>query len=483
MKVSYTRRDLETVYNRIVQCAVKDTKRGKDHTALKKIQTAANFQYNINSIYSDQRIETLMSAISYKLFPVDVDFTPSKGKILFYDYYGISNRGLTQQYLDALYQDKDLEIVYVVENSFTERTENILRMVRSHGSKSYELTQETMIEKIKTLYNIVKKEQPTAIFYHISPWSPVPLVATKPFDSVKKYLVNITDHAFGLGDGNFFDYSFEFREYGCKVSMEKRIYKTNQLKLLPYYPWQEQTEFQGFPIDTTNKVVLFSGSYMYKIENPENTFFNIVSRILKANPNTIMLFAGGGDPTRLQGLIEDNNLSDRFVLLGNRTDISEVFKHIDIYIGTYPHGGGLMSQYAAINGKPILAYKTHVIEKIVCNRKWMDFVFDTEDDLIEEATHLVSDKKYREMRGLMFQSLTATQDDFRQSFNRLFSTSDCLNKDVEEQIDYEAFCQTYIDSINMAKNCGLEHQVLRSCPSALHWKMLLNIFFNARLFR
>ena len=462
-----------------MRSAIKDANKGNIQSVLKKIQVAANLQYNVNNLYADQRIEKLISVLSSEMLPTYENYTPTKGKILFYDYYGISNRGLTQQYLDALYQDKDLEIVYVVENSFTERTENILRMVRSHGSKCYELTQGgTMLEKIKTLYGIVKEERPSAIFYHISPWSPVPLIATKPFNSVKKYLINITDHAFGLGDGHFFDYSFEFREYGCKVSMEKRNYKRDQLKLLPYYPWQEQTGFQGFPIDTTNKVVLFSGAYMYKIENPENTFFNIVARILKANPNTVMLFAGGGDPTRLQGLIEEQGLSDRFVLLGNRTDISEVFKHIDIYIGTYPHAGGLMSQYAAINGKPILAYKTHNIEKIVCNRNWMDFVFDSEEDLIEEATHLASDKKYRELRGLMFQSLTATQDDFRQSFNQLFSTSECMNTDIDEQIDYDAFCQTYIDRINMAKNCGLEHQILRTCPYALHWKMLLNMMLN-----
>ena len=36
--------------------------------------------------------------------------------------------------------------------------------------------------------------------------------------------------------------------------------------------------------------------------------------------------------------------------------IDAVFENCDIYLGTYPICGGLMSQYAAMHAKPILAY-------------------------------------------------------------------------------------------------------------------------------
>ena len=39
-----------------------------------------------------------------------------------------------------------------------------------------------------------------------------------------------------------------------------------------------------------------------------------------------------------------------------RKDISQLFRNCDIYYGTYPLSGGLMCQYAAAFGNPILAY-------------------------------------------------------------------------------------------------------------------------------
>ena len=45
-----------------------------------------------------------------------------------------------------------------------------------------------------------------------------------------------------------------------------------------------------------------------------------------------------------------------------RKDISQLFRNCDIYYGTYPLSGGLMCQYAAAFGKPILAYAKKRVE-------------------------------------------------------------------------------------------------------------------------
>ena len=184
-------------------------------------------------------------------------------------------------------------------------------------------------------------------------------------------------------------------------------------------------------------------------------------------------FASGCVP-----LIAKNNLSNRFVLLGNRTDISEVFKNIDIYIGTYPYIGGLMTQYAAINGKPILAYKDHDIEKIVCNKNQTRFVYDTIDELTAEAKRLISDIKYRNERSKVFLSLTNSQHDFRQKFWELVENRITPILKKEESIDYDEFCQKYIDLINISNNSRFERQIFKDCPTSIHWKMLLNIMLN-----
>lgn len=481
MRILYTRNSLDKVYNRIVSAALKSFSREDYEDSLKKINLAANLQYNVNSRLTDERLEKLLKQLSESMSPSVVDYEPVPGKVLFYDYFGISNRGLTQQYLDALFQIKDLNLCYVLEHEFNDKTENIIQLVKKQGCNCYELKGQSYLEKIKALFEIISQEKPERILYHIAPSSPVPLVATYPFKRIKKYLINITDHAFGLGDGSFFDYSFEFREYGCKVSLEKRNYDDSQLLLLPYYPWQEPCEFQGFPINTRGKVVLFSGAFMYKIEDAENTFFHIVRRILQANDNAIMLFAGGGDPQRLQRLINDYGFSKRFFILGNRTDISEVYKHIDIFVGTYPLGGGLMSQYASINAIPILAYKTHDIENVVCNKKKMNFVFDEIDNLVAEAGRLINDSVYREKRGLEFQSLTATQGDFRISFQQLFLQPYGLDNIINEKVDYHALCKQYIDTLNHKEDASLERKIAKGCFMALDWRMIFNIMMNTCL--
>jgi hypothetical protein len=47
---------------------------------------------------------------------------------------------------------------------------------------------------------------------------------------------------------------------------------------------------------------------------------------------------------------------DRVHIIGTRKYINEVFAHSDIYLSSYPLLGGLMTQYAAFNKLPILAY-------------------------------------------------------------------------------------------------------------------------------
>lgn len=71
--------------------------------------------------------------------------------------------------------------------------------------------------------------------------------------------------------------------------------------------------------------------------------------------------------------IRNNGFQRRVFLLGSRRDIHAVFRACDIYMGTYPIGGGLMSQYAAVNGKPILAYASEecpsaFVETVVCHK-------------------------------------------------------------------------------------------------------------------
>ena len=247
---------------------------------------------------------------------------------------------------------------------------------------------------------------------------------------------------------------------------------------MPYYPWLEEIPFQGFPVSVEGKVVLFSGSYLYKIDDKEDTFFHIVADILKDNPNVTMFFAGGGDSDKLNELISREHLYDRFILLGNRTDIAAVFKHIDIYIGTYPLGGGLMSQYAALSGKPIVAYKTYEVEKVVCNKNKKHFVYDSIEGLKDEVNHLIRDKKYRTEQGNEFKCLTASQADFRERFLLLYSSLPGLNRPLKLDVDYDEHTKKHVSNLNNRKNFRLEREIWTVCRPAISWKMIMNVLLN-----
>lgn len=481
MRCQYSKEDLRRVYDSIVRHAEKSLSRNDVETSLCQIQLAAELQYIVNDIFKDDRLEALMRCISRQLLGIKGEYKSTNGTILFYDYFGLDNRGLTQQYLDALFQIDNIKIVYVLENETNQKCDNILKLLKKHNSDYYEIAKGSYTDKIIKFSHIIEEIQPSDVFCHVSASSPIPFTVLSAYPSIRKFLINITDHAFGIGGGDFYDYSFEFREYGAKVSYEKRGFNLNQLLVLPYYPWQENTVFKGFPASTDGKVVLFSGSYLYKIDDKENTFFNLVAGILKDNPDTIMFFAGGGDAGKINALIKQHRLEDRFYLLGNRTDIASLFKHIDIYIGTYPLGGGLMSQYAALNSKPILAYKTEEIEEIVCTKNYKHFVFNNKADLLLEANRLIRNEKYREEQSRVFGTLTASQNDFRESFRLLFFQKTGLATIPKAEIDYTSHTQMYINNLNNRNNFRIEREIMSTCLLATSWKMVVNVILNVNI--
>lgn len=55
----------------------------------------------------------------------------------------------------------------------------------------------------------------------MAPWAMEAITAFHAFPNVRKYLINLTDHAFWLGT-SCTDYLVEFRNYGINVSRSKR---------------------------------------------------------------------------------------------------------------------------------------------------------------------------------------------------------------------------------------------------------------------
>lgn len=465
MRVAYKREELVTIYDSLVREAEKHFFKSKYSKSIKFIESAALFQYLFNDRYADKRLNRILKEISTKLYPPQ-KYLSNNNIVFFYDSFCLDNRGLTQQYLDALVSSNQYRIVLILECPIRESGKEIIQYCENHNVEIKTIVGDSWKERADYLYNLIYEYKPSVALFHLFPSRTLPFLSFEPYKNIKKYQINLTDHAFWLGSSDFFDYSYEFREYGAIVSVEKRGFSQNQIIINPYYPWQSEMEFQGFPVSTDGKIVVFSGGSPYKIEGDNGRYYDMVTHIIEHNKDVLFFYAGDGDLSFLKKFISDNHFEERIFLLGNRIDIDAVFKRCDIYLNTHPFGGGLMVQYAAINGKPILLYKSTLFDDLVCTKKKQHISFDTIEEFYKEADRLIDNPIYRKQRGNFYKSLIAGKDDFRKRFISTFMND---NKRIfcprQLSIDYDDFCQECLYKIN--------HNV---------YKFLENIFIKLNVF-
>ena len=104
--------ELRRIYERLVTKAENAYKKNDLDRCVKIIQSAAELQYYLNDKYTDIRLERLLQGISSQYS--EEDLCLDNKTVLFYDSFCLDNRGLTQQYLDALVFCKLYKIVYIL---------------------------------------------------------------------------------------------------------------------------------------------------------------------------------------------------------------------------------------------------------------------------------------------------------------------------------------------------------------------------------
>lgn len=443
----------------ILSCYDKTKRLAKSHfgkkrynESLKYINIAAEIAYQFNWIYRDNELEDLLEEISSRVITKRNDYAPIENRYVLYLAAAIDNKGEIQQYLRALIAC-ETELLVVVERKYGEEAAGTIAEINACPKAEIYALQDhvTDIESYgQKLYDKIVDFRPSKLFMHLWPWSGFSVTVFDALpDQIVKYQINLTDHAFWLG-GKCSDYTLEFRPYGCTVSEEKRCFSRNRILLLPYYPILSEAEFQGFPaVCTKDKVIIFSGGALYKIYGGGGKYFSIVKRILDSNPQAILLFAGDGDEGPAKAFIAENKYEDRFILLGFRRDINEVYKHSDIYLTTYPSVGGLMCQYAAVNGKPILAYnepdaKARFIEDLICVNGAVPLTFTDEASLADEASRLIRDVDYRNVKGAALQQAVMTPEQFNREVQAAITENRNHRIYELQKIDYEAFFQRYL---------------------------------------
>ena len=380
-------------YAKLKQLALKFSNKKDYSNAVYYMQRASVLMYNSNLFYSDEDLENLLQFISKQAITSNAVKQNHKKRMVFYDYFVIDNRGLTEQYLDALFSF-DYEILYIGCRN-DEKSQRIYSKLLEHNVVCKFVTNLDGIEKAQFVFQIFSEFCPQIIVAHTSPWDVPGLMAINRFDeNCKRFLINITDHAFWLGT-TVFDFFLEFRDYGYNISKVYRKIDERKLLKMPYYPLiNKNNKFDGFDFDTEGKKLIFSGGSIYKIQG-SHIFFDIVKYIISNYSDTLFLFIGNGDSQYVHDFINNNKYQNRVFYQSERKDIYEVFRHCYFYLNTYPLIGGLMTQYACVAGKLPLTYNDNCdpcnnVSELMIDCKDIKVEFDDFDSLKDKLDYYLN---------------------------------------------------------------------------------------------
>lgn len=422
-------------YNFLKRQAKKKLKAGDIYTAHAIMEKCCMVANHLTWMFHDEDISYMVDEISSALLPrYNGTYTTEKKRVVFYDQYGKSFI-LALQYVDALIA-AGYEIQYILSD-YVQANEDtfILDYLRSQKNIHVHIIplNTSIQERVAQIQSLTIDFCPEKLFLHVKAFSAFNLVLPALPDAIETYYIDLQDHAFWVKNHQI-DYVMPYRYWGATIDVEKRGFKKEQVFLMPYYPIIQEKEFLGFPKGVEGKIIIFTGGELYKTRDWDNSYWNIVIRVLAENPQTVILYATKGDVSSaqrkaLEVYAKDKTIANRLIPIGFRTDINEVFKHCDIYLGTAPMSGGLMCQYAAANKKPILQYyrpdmaTNNETEQVLNYNGEVNISFTDMDDLLKEAQHLISDAEYRQQVGEEIYNCMIRKDQFDTLLEKTITTN------------------------------------------------------------
>jgi glycosyltransferase involved in cell wall biosynthesis len=449
-----TKASINRLYTRYKRWSAFFLRRGHTETGVDFLRLAANVGYTFNLRYTDEAVEDSIDALSRRFTPNPVSIDPQQGSVVFYDTFAMDNRGLTQQYLHALVQ-LGYTIHYIVpHDSIGADIRSFLESTK--GATITTLTHKRFRENLEAGLNAIQAARPSTVFQHMGPDDILGCCLCLPVTGCTRYRINLTDHAYWVGT-RCSDYWIEFRRYGAWLSHHHRKLPLERLLLQPYYPIAVEKPFEGFPATVTpGKTLLFAGATYYKLYGNNHRFLHLIRKVLEDHPDTQFLLAGDGNDAPLHQFIHRYHLENRIILLGSRRDITEVFRHIDIYINTYPMIGGLMSQLAALCHKPVIGYTDEALYSFNDTEDLMglpstgNLVVTHETDFQYRLHRLITDPAYRNDMAAFARKTLPTPKTFTKQLEQLLNTPQPLSASAINniRINLDTVSAVYIDMEN-----------------------------------
>lgn len=427
-------------------------RRGDDDTALKALSSLSNFLYKWNQKYYDEELENIVLDLSRRnITPSFTNSETEEKTVLFYDSFGMDNRGLVINYLVSL-GELGYSVIYVSPKSSENRQPVLQGTVKKYDVTFRYVDNTNSLRKVYSIDKLIKEYKPVNVFIYPHPLDISAIVLFTAYKGIlTRFFVNLTDHAFWVGL-NSFDYTLEFRNKGVHISREKRNIAGNATLLLPMYPFVDKAvQFEGLNPLFEGKKFIFSGGAIYKtLGDKEKLYYKMVRRLLDDTPDVLFLYAGGGsDISEMNKLVED--YPQRAMLIKERRDFYHLMQHCTIYLNTYPLFGGLMTQYAAVAGKlPItLCDKDRGLSGIISNRETLKVEFNNIDDLAKEVRHLLYDNNYLKEKERMLKGAIVTEEAFQEGLKKAMVEHDTGFEITDETLgDIDKFHATYRESFD-----------------------------------
>lgn len=395
-------------------------------SALLLMKCLANILYGYNQYYKDDFLEEQMEILREKLFGALDRPRQSAGEdgnsIFFYDGLGADD-GLELIYVKGLVK-AGYHVVYLVRESAKGKFPIMQSVLENyHAEMIYIPTGLSTLDECRCIYEAQNREDIRAAFLYILPYDVAGVMAfmgtEKPY---VRYRINFADYAYWLGGNRTFDYCIEYREFGALLSDYYRGIPRERIILQPYYPHiDREKEFEGFPFPVAKEdFIIFSGGTLYKtVDGEENLYYKMIEFCLNEFAHTKFWYAGIGedrDAVELRRL--QQKYPDRvFWSEEGRDDLFQVLQHVDLYLNTYPIGGGLMLQYAVAAGRiPLIFYRT--IEsrtQTIMGQKELGIEFNDLEDWKKEIRRVITDEEYRKAKEQRVSDAAIDADQFEKN--------------------------------------------------------------------
>ena len=415
---------------RMIGCNIRN---GYIEKVLSDLSYLAMQIYNPSQYFTDDVMESYLSELLDHL-PCP-SYTPrnhDRRRIVFYDGFGLDTRGLSLIYLRAL-SKMDVDVLLITVEQAFGNIPMIEKTLKRCSGRIHYLSNESnpsYIDYYQDICQAITDFCPDVGFLCTTPWDISAILAFMQMSGkMKRYQINLTDHAFWLGR-QAFDFCLEFRDFGANVSRIHRNIPMRKILKQPYYPFvDEDISFAGFPFEKEEgDFVIFSGGTCYKTIDRENSYYRIVDFCLHEFPHTKFWYAGTVNiESHANPLIElAKKYRGRGFCSDERSDLLQILQHVDMYLNTCPQIGGLMTQYSVLAGRPPITFrclpKSAGAESVLLpHTEPLGIEFTDMNKLFSEIKRFIGDPVYRSGKEACMNAmkLVVTEDEFAENLKRI----------------------------------------------------------------